>query len=488
MLGTRGIVRAAVVVALLLTALADAALAGRGAGREDGRDRESAESPGFSTADADRCDFLDRAHCMFPFPNDHFTVADEGTDTGRRIDFHPLSMPRNRAGVPINPLDYNRNDGFSPGNMIITHVPGLNSQDAFDRTGAVPITDIGRYDDRDQPVVVIDAATGERNPIWSEIDSNPLLDPDDDELNPTDGEPRPQDVNLLIRPAVNFEEGHRYVVALRDMRTADGKVIRARRGFRLYRDRIITDDEAVESRREHFEDEIFEPLRDAGIRRKRLFLAWDFTVASERNLSERALSIRDDAFAQLGDTDLADMRAEGSSPEFEVSSATEFTAAQNSRIARRVEGTVTVPCYTNLPGCPTGSQFAFAPGSNVPQPIPGNSMEANFTCNIPRSALDGAPPTPAKPSLYGHGLLGSANEVNGGNIAAMSSEHGFMFCATDWVGFSTGDLPTVATILQDLSHFPKMADRTQQGFVNFMYLGRAMIHPDGFSSAPSVAR
>jgi hypothetical protein len=463
MLGTRGIVRAATAVALSFGALVGAAPAA------------NAQIPGIG--EADRCDPIDPAHCMFPFPNDHFTVADSSTDTGRRIDFHPLSMPRNRAGVPINPTDYNRNDGFSPGNMIITHVPGLNSPEAFRRTGAVPITDIGSYRDRSQPVVVIDAATGERHPIWSEIDSNPLVDSDT-------GEPRPQDVNLLIRPAVNFAEGHRYIVALRDMREADGDRIEAQPGFRLYRDRIITNDPAVESRRDHFEEEIFAPLRKAGINRKRLFLAWDFTVASERNLSERSLSIRDDAFAQLGDSNLADMEVAGASPEFTVTSATDFAPEENSRIARRVEGTVTVPCYTNVPTCPTGSQFAFAPGSNEPQGIPGNSMEANFICNIPRSALDGATPTPAKPSLYGHGLLGSAGEVNGGNIAAMSQEHGFMFCATDWVGFSTGDLPTVATILQDLSHFPKMADRTQQGFLNFMYLGRAMIHSDGFASAP----
>ena len=53
-------------------------------------------------------------------------------------------------------------------------------------------------------------------------------------------------------------------------------------------------------------EEIFATLGQAGIERT-LYLAWDFTVASERNLTERALSMRDDAFAQLGDTDLADL-------------------------------------------------------------------------------------------------------------------------------------------------------------------------------------
>ena len=38
---------------------------------------------------------------------------------------------------------------------------------------------------------------------------------------------------------------------------------------------------------------------DADVGRSDLYLAWDFTVASERGLSERVLHIRDDAFASL---------------------------------------------------------------------------------------------------------------------------------------------------------------------------------------------
>jgi hypothetical protein len=75
--------------------------------------------------------------------------------------------------------------------------------------------------------------------------------------------------------------------------------------------------------------------------------------------------------------------------------------------------------------------------------------------------------------------------VNGGNIAKMANDHGFMFCATDWAGFATQDLPTIGLILQDLNNFPKLVDRSQQGFLNFMFLGRAMIHPQGFASSPA---
>jgi hypothetical protein len=95
------------------------------------------EPLGMTIENADRCDFVDPAVCLQPWPNDHFTVADPATDTGRRVNLDVRSMPRNRAGVPINPADYNRSDGFSPGQKIVTRVPGLDTPQAFRRTGAV---------------------------------------------------------------------------------------------------------------------------------------------------------------------------------------------------------------------------------------------------------------------------------------------------------------------------------------------------------------
>ncbi|MEA2405579.1 MAG: hypothetical protein QOE08_2226, partial [Thermoleophilaceae bacterium] len=240
----------------------------------------------------DRCDFTDPAVCMFPWPNDYFTKADGSTPTKRRLDFQLLSMPRNAAQKPIEPTDYNRSDGFSPGNMIVTKVPGLESQAAFKRTGLVPITDMARSFDGSQPVVVINTRTLRRQLIWAEVDANPK---------------NPADVNLIVRPGANFDEGGHYIVALRNLREASGKPILAYAGFALYRDRIATREPVVEARRAHFE-QMFSTLGRAGIERDDLYLAWDFTVASERNISERLLGIRNDAFAKLGDTNLADMK------------------------------------------------------------------------------------------------------------------------------------------------------------------------------------
>jgi hypothetical protein len=409
------------------------------------------------------CDPLDPAACMLPFPNDYFTKADPSTPTGLRIDFRLADMPRNVAQKPIDPSEFNRNDGFSPGQEIVTNVPGLGNQKAFDATGAVPISDVARSFDPDQPVVVIDANTLRRQLIWSEVDANPAAN---------------ADRNLLIHPAVNWTEGHHYIVALRDLRDATGAPLAAQPAFRHYRDRIGTGDAAFEARRPHMEW-IFGRLQRAGIERQSLYLAWDFTVASQKSLSERALQMRDDAFAGLGDTNLRDMKVEGSAPPFVVTQTTDFTTDENANIAREVQGQFLVPCYLNLPGCPPGATMSFAPGSDTPLRLPGNTMAANFDCLIPRAAAG----KPARPSLYGHGLFGSAGEVTAGNVEAMANEHDFVFCATDWIGMSESDLPNAFSVLADLSRFNTLPDRMQQAYLNFMFLGRLMIHPDGFPSS-----
>src|SRR4051794_14178740 len=151
------------------------------------------------------CDPLDPAVCLQPWPNDFFTRPDAATPTGKRLNLQITAMARNVAGVPIRADEYDRNDGFGPGSPIHTYVPGLDNQAAFERTGLVPITDMARTFDEDQPAVVIDAATGERQLIWAELDANAAAD---------------SDRNLYIRPGRNWEEGHRYIVALRFLKDA----------------------------------------------------------------------------------------------------------------------------------------------------------------------------------------------------------------------------------------------------------------------------
>src|SRR3954454_15086816 len=121
----------------------------------------------FASSASAKCDDLDPAVCLQPFPNNYFTKADSRTDTGMRVNFKLTDMPRNAAGKPIQPGQWNRNDGFSPGSLITTSVPGLD----LAKTHGVPVNDLARGYDKDPAVVVIDAQTLERNLIWTEMDS-----------------------------------------------------------------------------------------------------------------------------------------------------------------------------------------------------------------------------------------------------------------------------------------------------------------------------
>lgn len=427
---------------------------------------------------ADSCDFIAPPGntCLTPFPSDFYTRTDDTSETGLRVNFAPGSTPKSFAtGETIDVTVLNESDGFSPGQSISVQIPGMDNQAAFDATGIVPEGDMAQAYAPNQPALLIDATTGERQLIWGELDSNAAQD---------------EDRNLILRPGKNLTNGHRYIVALRNMKNAAGETIAPPAGFRIYRDNNRTLDSTIEQRRGKFES-IFRSLGRAGVKRNSLYMAWDFTVASTENLTGRMLSIRDRAFGILGDTDLDDGIVQGDAPDFTI---TEALDNSNPDVARRVTGTFEVPCYLNLAGCPRGAPFNLD-ADQKPIRIPGNTFTARFRCNIPKSAIDGGGNViaPVRPSLYGHGLFNEFYEVGSGNVRAMGNENGVMNCATDWIGMSASDdndpfhddQPYAISALQDLSRFPAVADRLQQGFLNFAYLARLLIHDDGFTSDPA---
>ncbi len=520
------------------------------------------------------CDLLDPAHCLLPFPNDHFTVVasagspqsvEEG-GTGRRINFNPLAMPRNVAGKPIDPTEWNRNDGYSPGQMIVTYVPGLAANADGTIAGAPPITDPGQsLNVENSPVLVLDAATGTPHPVWAEIDLNAgmLLYVPGREFGAEDTvvpNPKPKQAALIIRPAVNFRESHRYVVVLKNLRNAAGELIPAGPAFTVCRDRLDSALPPVQQRCEALEQDVFSVL-DADLRNDQLFLAWDFTVAGTNNTIGRLRHMRDDAFVNyLGqqEDDSGAIVNLGRAPAFEVTEVNDYPA-DHGQLVREIKGTFTVPSYVvPMDPSPLDGQAEFRRRINELPPeiqeqiedgplfapieisLPPNrlfylpdetsatacdpaspedglqgrcfeqarfgdglpdrtgEMTTTFTCRIAKKTLnnnrfpaEGVPPSeaataadvkPARPSLYGHGLLGDHGEINQDQLRRFGNEHNMMFCATDWFGFASGDLPNVLSLTLDMSNFPVLPDGTQQGILNQMFLARLLRHPQGFAS------
>lgn len=393
-------------------------------------------------ADADRCDPIAEG-CLLPFPNDYFTAADDTTPTGRRLALVRDSMPANTQGVPVDPTHWNELDGFSPAAAALVQIPDVD----LEASGAAPITDPAASLDDVSPVVLLDATDGKRLAHWVELDAYAT----DDDV-PT----------LFVRPAAILPEGHRIVVALRDLVDADGKPVAPSDAFRAYRDRLDSGVDAVEDRRSAME-QIFTDLEKADVARDDLVLAWDFTVASGEALSSRLLHIRDDAFERLGDK----------APPFSV--ATDEPSDRDG-IAREVTGTYEVPMYLTGDGGP-GTEFELdADGL----PVHTGTYTANFRCIVPDSA---SADDPAGAGLYGHGLLGTAEQVPAATEVAVGGNR--IFCGTDLIGMAEPDLPNAAKIVSELSTFNTLADRLQQGHLNTLVLGRLMIRPDGLGADPA---
>jgi hypothetical protein len=404
------------------------------------------------------CDPLDPTACLLPFPNDLFTVPDPASPTGLRVHLDPAWMPANVLGTHIDPTEWNRQDGFSPGEPILVHVPGMDPE----ASGIPPVTDIGRSLAPDAPIVLLNTKTGQRTPYWAELDAH------------ASGQPDRQ--LLIIRPAVALREATRYIVALRGMRGSDGTPIPAPELFESYVEGHGTDPR--DPRGTHMKRVLAE-LATAGVRPHELYLAWDFTVASAEGLTGRVLHMRDEAFQAL----------DGRAPAFTVTQVTDFSPVQDARIARQIRGTVNVPSYLTGTGGPGSRLHYGVPGGDglpaTPDALPspsGQPFAADFVCNIPRGA---SVDQPAHLSLYGHGLLGSPTEINAGNVKQMSVDYDFMFCGTSWIGLSAADIGFAAQTFTDLSAFPSLPDRLQQSFLNFLYLGRAMVARDGFAANPA---
>ena len=221
----------------------------------------------------------------------------------------PSSTPANIHGVHIDTDRHQPGRRLQPGQP--DHAQDPAGRDAGGvrqhrlRAGQRPASLLGRRISRS---VVIDAATGQRQPIFAELDPNP------NHYSPGDT----KDVNLIIRPTRNFTEGHRYIVALRGLRDAQNNPVDPPLPLpRLPRpaDHVRPGDREPPS--PHGGPDLDARSSD-GIQRSNLYMTWDFTVASEHSLAGRALAIRDNALHQLGDDSPGNGTVDGSAPTFHI--------------------------------------------------------------------------------------------------------------------------------------------------------------------------
>lgn len=381
-----------------------------------------------------RCDPTDASACLLPWPSDAYTRADPSTATGRRLDLPAEGMPVNVDGVPVDPSEWNRTDGFSPSSIAQVVVADLDPV----ASGLPPVTDIAASLEDDAPLTLVDVDSGERLAAWAELDTELTDDPTR----------RP----LRVVPAAALPEGHRIAVGLHGLRTSTGAEVEPTPAMA----EVLEEPDADQQVWLH-------ALATAGAPVGQLDVAWSFTVASADSTTGPLRAMWQESAAELGD----------GAPPFAVDSV------QAVRGARVVEGSFEMPKYLTGDGGP-GTVFN---NDGDPDGIPtrDGEMTAPFTCVLPEEPVEPSPVV-----LYGHGLLGSRAEVL--DIGSLGASVGIGFCALDFLGMSSADVPTVLDELRELTRFRTQADRLQQGHLGFLLLGRLLASPEGFVTHPAFQR
>ncbi|MCB9719139.1 MAG: hypothetical protein H6712_35165 [Myxococcales bacterium] len=395
------------------------------------------------------CDPIAPSVCGFPFPSNVYTVADDSTPTGRRLELSRALLPASYYGVSPSPQPWNQGDGFSASSAIMTHFPGLTQSSLAASNVATPAT-IDRSMEFDSPTILIDVETLERVPHWVELDATAV-----------DNEQR----TLLIRPALRLADGHRYVVAIRRLVDEQGEELVPSEAFESLRTGLPSDEPSVRGRRALYSN-IFKVLETADVLRHDLQLAWDFTTASRENNTSWMLRMRDTALELVGTA----------GPEYRI---TQVDADwETEHIAYRIRGEMRVPLFLDQPG--PGAHLVLG-DDGLPMPNPDRPWEwFPFEVLVPRHALG----APAPLLQYGHGLLGEKEQIESEHLRTFIDEYGYVLFGVDFIGMAADDELHVGAVVSGgrLDEFSTVVARQHQGMLNSLLAMRMM--KGGFSRDP----
>jgi hypothetical protein len=406
------------------------------------------------------CDPIAPDQCGMPFPSNVYLVHDS---KGRHVEFGAQTLPV-AQGDYTNPEPWRTSDGFSTGQAAMTYLKGATTVGLPTPASADTIK---ASLDANNPTVLIEADTGKKIAHFAELD-----------YSVTDGSPTSEHL-LLIRPVYRLKDSTRYIVAIRNVKDADGKALPPSAAFKALRDGTSSTDPSVDARRQLYEN-IFAKLAKAGVAKGDLQIAWDYTTASKENNTASMIALRDDALRVVG--------ADG--PEYTIpdhpvntapATATDtdiisgITMHPNDHIAMRIEGTMHVPLYLTVPNppqVPTDPQCRLVRDEKG-LPKQNGFADYAFEVQIPNSVV--AAGVPAVVVQNGHGLLGSRHEGHDGYMARMADDKHYISLAVNLAGFDHFAVPAAENAVQgDISSFLNMVDPQHQGLVNELLAMRMM--------------
>jgi hypothetical protein len=378
---------------------------------------------------------------------------------------------RNR---PLDPTPFLQNDGFSPTAQVLMHFPQGVDPVLSDAPRIDPATRTfgERGLDRDSPTLLIEWQRGDRVNHWIENDSHA---------------PFQERRVTFLRTGEGLKPGHRYVVALRNLRDENGDPVEAEPVFAAIRDRRPSTIPAVEERREQL-DPILNRLASQGVAREQLVLAFDFVVQSDTSLTHEMLSMRDQSFAWFAAQQAAGVQT------FSVDAIEDRNpdcSDPEESIWRFVEGTFQVPLFLDDDPFIANDQLSFLQRDEEGTPAFATLTDAPYGLAIPCAAFDEDGLALGLPQLLvGHGLFGTG----AGAVSSIGSGPGFesfefISAGTNWSGLSGPDSEDllnsfIVKVINNQNQLEALPDRLRQGQTNTLLLAR-MLKVGAFNAHPA---
>ena len=290
------------------------------------------------------------------------------------------------------------------------------------------------------PVQLIRYDTGERVPVFAELDAN-VNEPSDPQA-------------LIIRPLVRLRPATRYVVALRELKDLAQQPVTVR-PFRALVDGSYGPASRLAALQGRYE-QIFTLLESAGVPRTSLTLAWDFVTASDSQIQGHLVHMRDTALARVAAENLG----------VTVDSVSEPKG--DPLVLRVIKAHFAVPSFLVDPTDPSSGMELDSSG--LPKDT-GKNYQANLLVIVPACAKTAA--LPLRAVVYGHGLLGSADEISSSLHRGIANRLCTIELATDFIGLSSDDLVYLGgQVLGKFDNLAVTTDRLQQAQLNFAVLAR----------------
>lgn len=390
---------------------------------------------------------LHGVECGLPYPSDFFLVDDDALPSKKRVQIDAPAKLVALTGFSADVNDFMPEDGFSRQPSIVWTFGVRVNPDSVPNIAADPALTT----QKGFPIALIDTSDGSRVPFFVDVDARA----NDDARE-----------GLVVRPLVRLKELTRYVVAVSGVEGRDGDVPVPEAFARLRGAALATGpDPVLRPLLARYEREIFPFIKDAGIARDALQLAWDFTTGSDDHVTHDMFRARELTLAAL----------ERDAPVVAVDSFFDGDEAMDRVFDRRPEISwrfiklrVTGPRVVDSDDA--GAVYFRDAAGDVAL---NGTTTFDVSVVVPRSVRDGVAPGPVL--LYGHGFFGDQGEIEGDATRNLGERSGRVMFALDWQGMSGEDIGTVtASVGDNVAESLRFGERVPQAMMNWLTLTAAI--------------